>query len=181
MNARDWLTLALRFLGFWVMISAVGSMASMVASFSSSNSIPQVGEILLAMGIPVIAYASMAAVLLLFASPISGLFAEDRTAAKGGPSPGMSLADVYQVGARALGVFCVISAVRPAGSFLWGLASSRLSGTGTVERNGGYLLEVVMYLGVAAFLILRSDVVVRLSMSSHRRVPATPEQHPLDA
>jgi hypothetical protein len=133
------------------------------------------------MGIPVIAYASMAAVLLLFASPIAGLFAGDRTAAEGGAPPGMRLVDVYQVGARALGVFCLISAVHPAGSFLWGLASSRLSGSGTVALNWGYLLEVLMYLGVAAFLILRSDVVARLSLSSHRRAAAIPEQHPLDA
>jgi hypothetical protein len=38
-----------------------------------------------------------------------------------------------------------------------------------------------MDLGVAALLILRSDLVARLSLSSHRRAVVTPEQHPLDA
>ena len=180
MNARDLLTLSLRILGFWVMISAVGSMASLVASLSS-GSFPQAGEILLAAGIPVIAYSTMAAVLLLFASPIARLFAWDRAPEGGAGSPDLSLTDVYQVVARALGVYCVISAVRPASSFFWGLAGTRYAMGMSGELNWGHLLEVVMYLGVAAFLILRSDVVARLSISSHRRAPATPEQHPLDA
>jgi hypothetical protein len=180
MNARDWLTLALRFLGFWVLISAVASMALLVTSLSSPGTMPVFGESLLVVGITLIAYASLAAVLLLFASSIAGRFAWDRTAEDGGAPSGMALVDVYQVGARALGVFCVISAVHPAGSFLWGLASARLSGEGMVRLNWGYLLEVVMYLGVAAFLIFRSDVVARLSVSSHRRAVSIPGKHPLD-
>jgi hypothetical protein len=177
MNARDWLTLGLRFLGFWVMIAAVGSMASLVAGLSSGG-FPQAGEVLLTLGIPVIAYSAMAAVLLLFASPIAGLFAWDRAAEGGTASPGISLADAYQVGARALGVYCVISAVQPASVFLSGLAGYRLSG---MEGDWGYLVQVVMYLGVAALLILRSDVLARLSLIAHRRASAAPEKHPLDS
>ncbi len=179
MNDRDWLTLALRTLGFWVLISAVGSTASLVLAVWGFDQRFR-GDYILGTGLPVVAYSLLSAGLLLFASSIAGWFEAGKAHRELAPAGRIELVDVYQVVARALGVFCVISAIRPASLFAWQLLQRGSSSSSPEGLNWGIAIEALAYLGVAASLILRADAIARVSLNSHRRDATAPGHHPLD-
>jgi hypothetical protein len=78
MNAKAITTLALRLMGFWVLFHAVAAMVNLVALLSWSSTTgagPQrESGLLIASGFALVAYASFAAGLLLFAPAIASWF-----------------------------------------------------------------------------------------------------------
>src|SRR4051794_15366520 len=100
MNHNSIMTLALRLMGFWVLLTAVAAMVNLVAFLSESSASgarPQ-GEwsVLISSGFALFAYGSFAAGLLLFAPAIASWFStESAPPAPVAPNRPVSVRDVY--------------------------------------------------------------------------------------
>jgi hypothetical protein len=116
MNTKAIMTLALRLMGFWVLFSAIAAMVNFAAFLTSS--IPSVagpqGELsfLISSGFGIVAYASFAAGLLLFAPAIASWFSTESAP----PIPvttdrPITVRDVYIIAARLLGLYSLLSGV----------------------------------------------------------------------
>src|SRR4051795_10755935 len=116
MNAKAIMTIALRLMGFWVLIIAVAAMVNLVAILSSTMA-PGAGPkgesfFLVESGFALLAYASFAAALLLFAPTIASWFpAESTASAPVATDRPATVRDVYIIAARLLGLYSLVSAV----------------------------------------------------------------------
>jgi hypothetical protein len=177
MTAKESLTLALRVIGFWVMVSAVPAMAGLVAILGSFFGVdPQSQRFLISSGITVVGYATLAAILLLLAPTIASWFY--REAAPPGPTARQSALkpkDIYTISARLLGIYSLLHAIEPTGSLVRNLlestAGQRLSG----ELTWAYVVQSVTYMACAAVLILWSEKIAELFSRSHHEPDAKRE------
>ncbi|SIO67751.1 hypothetical protein SAMN05444166_8438 [Singulisphaera sp. GP187] len=116
MNAKAVMTLMLRLMGFWVLLTAVAAMVNLVAflSESSDSGAGRQGEwsLLISSGFALVAYASFAAGLLLFAPAIASWFAtESAPSVPVTTDRAVTVRDVYIIAARLLGLYSLLSAV----------------------------------------------------------------------
>src|SRR5437867_3650799 len=113
MTSKETLVLALRVLGFWVLISAVGNMAALVAMFAQGPG-PSWG--LVSVGIAVLAYSSLAAFFLLYAPWIASWFNGREMDIRSNSS--ITVGDIYQISTRLLGLYSLLSAIPSASKVL---------------------------------------------------------------
>jgi hypothetical protein len=176
MAAKESLTLALRVMGFWVLISAVAAMAGFVAGLGSFGADPQSQRFLISSGFTVLGYAALAAFLLLFAPTIASWFY-----GKASPSdpaarqPALKPGDIYTISAHLLGIYSLLHAVGPMGGLVNNLLESRAGQGFSGEFTRAYLVQVVSYLACGAVLILWSEKIAKLFSRSHHEPEAKGE------
>ena len=177
MNAKAIMTLALRLMGFWVLFSAVAAMVNFAAFLTSS--IPPVagprGELsfLISSGFGIVAYASFAAVLLLFAPAVASWFStESAPLIPVATDRPVAVRDVYIIAARLLGLNSLLSGVPAAQRlaqlildyrFHWGRAGEFIW-TSFVEASI-YLVGGALFIFCAAGI---ADVFLRAHGMSER-------------
>jgi hypothetical protein len=157
MNAKAIMTLALRLIGFWVLLLAVAAMVHLVALMSSSSAHGAgQGEssFLIESGFALLAYASFAAALLLFAPAIASWFPTESAASApvATDRPG-TVRDVYIIAARLLGLNSLVSAVPAAQRLVRSVLDYRFHSGPAGEFTWASLVEASIYLVVGALLI----------------------------
>jgi hypothetical protein len=158
MNAKAIMTLALRLMGFWVLLHAVASMVNLVAVLSSSTA-PGAGphgesNLLVASGFALLAYASFAAALLLFAPAVASWFSAESTAsAPVATARPAAVRDVYIIAARVLGLYSLLSAVPAAQRLVRSVLDYRFHSGPAGEFTWASLVEASIYLVGGALLI----------------------------
>jgi len=171
MNAKAIMTMALRLMGFSILCSAVGAMANLVAVLYASLP-PGAGptgqsSLLVEYGFAVLAYASFATALLLFAPTIASWFPAESTASVPATDHPTTVRDVYIIAARLLGLYCLVSAV-PALQRLARYTLDYRSYSGPAgEYTWAGLVEASMYLAGGAFLILFASGIADLFSRAH--------------
>ena len=162
MNEKAITTLALRLMGFWVLFQAVAATVNLVAflTINSSPSAPAAGlqgelGFLIASGFALIAYASFAAGLLLFAPTIASLFSTESafSAPVATDRPG-TVRDVYIIAARLMGLYSLVSAVPAAQRLARSVLDYRFHSGPAGEFTWSSLVEASIYLVGGALLIL---------------------------
>jgi hypothetical protein len=158
MNAKAIMTLALRLMGFWVLLQAVAAMVYLVAILSSSSAPgarPR-GEtsLLISSGFALVAYAFFAAGLLLFAPAIASWFSTESAP----PVPvatdrPVTVRDVYIVAARLLGLYSLVSAIPAAQRLAQSILDYRFYSGPAGEFTWASLVEASIYLVGGALLI----------------------------
>ena len=158
MNAKAIMTLALRLMGFWVLLQAVAAMVNLVAILSASTA-PGAGPrgesiLLVESGFALIAYAAFAAALLLFAPAIASWFSTETTtsAPVATDRPG-TLRDVYIIAVRLLGLYSLVSAVPAAQRLVRSILDYRFHSGPAGEFTWASLVEASIYLVGGALLI----------------------------
>src|SRR5262245_7586555 len=158
MNAKAIMTLGLRLMGFWALFYAVSAAVNLVAiiSWSSAPGGVQRGELglFVGSGFAIIAYASFAAALLLFAPAIASWFPnESATPAPAAPDRPGTVRDVYLIAARLLGLYSLVSAVPAAQRLARSILDYRFTSGPAGEFAWAGLVEASIYLVGGAFLI----------------------------
>lgn len=184
MTAHQLLTLALRVVGFWVLIEAVGSTASTVAMISTPAEWANTYVVIL-FSVSALSYCSIAALFLLFAPAIASWFygredamASQLTASAIGPH------DVYQIAARLLGILSCLSAIEPASRIAPELFVPRFwEQFSSGSWPWAYVVQTISHIVVGVFLITKAHSVADLFARSHgipsRTDPtAMPNQEP---
>jgi hypothetical protein len=158
MNARAIMTLALRLMGFWVLFHAMAAMVNLVALLASSSA-PGAGpqansSFLIESGFALVAYASFAAGLLLFAPAIASWFSTESasSAPVATDRPG-TVRDVYIIAARLLGLYPLVSAVPAAQRLVRSILDFRFHSGPAGEFTWASLVEASIYLVGGALLI----------------------------
>jgi hypothetical protein len=143
-------------MGFWVMLSAVAAMINLVAVLSWSG---QAGvgtqsqmSVLIASGFALIAYASLAAALLLYAPAIASWFPDEPAPAT--PEHAASVRDVYIIAARVLGLYSLIHALTGARRLVQVLLDDHFGSGPAAEFRWEALAEACVYLVAGALLII---------------------------
>jgi hypothetical protein len=158
MNARTIMTLALRLMGFWVLLQAVAAAVNLVAILSESSAAGAGpgGSIFLAeSGFALLAYASLAAAFLLFAPAIASWFpAESATSAPGATDRPGTVRDVYIIAARLLGLYSLVSAVPAAQRLARSLLAERFHSGPAWQFSWASLDEASIYLVGGVLLIV---------------------------
>lgn len=177
MNEKSIMTLSLRLTGCWVLLSALAQMVDLVAFLSlsiSSDAGSQLNRsVLISGGFGLLAYASFAAGLLLFAPTIAswGSPASDPSAPVATSRP-VAVRDVYIIAARLLGIYSLLSAV-PAVKRLAGSALDFLFHSWTqAESARSSLAEASSYLVGGALLIFFAAGIADVFSRAH----GTPER-----
>lgn len=149
MTALDLLTLALRVIGFWVLLSTVESTALAVAMLSTGPGVRT--GLVVELGAVAFSRAALAAFLLLFAPAIASRFYRD---VLGTPLP-IDPKQGYELAARILGLFSLISAIHPASTI-----GTRLFEPGFLDEllspgswYWAYLIEAVSYVLLGVLLV----------------------------
>ena len=161
MNEKAIMTLALRLMGFWVLFQAVAAMVNLVAflTINSSPNAPATGlqgglGFLIASGFALLAYASFAAGLLLFAPTIASLFSiESAISAPVATSRPVAVRDVYIIAARLLGLHALLSGVPAAQRLVRSILDFRFHSGPAGEFTWSSLAEASIYLVGGALLI----------------------------
>jgi hypothetical protein len=172
MNAKAIMTLALRLMGFWVLIHAVAAMVNLVAILSSLTA-PGAGSkgepiLLIESGFALLAYASFAAVLLLFAPAIAARFsAQSTVSAPVAADRQGTLRDVYIIAARLLGLYSLVSAVPAAQRLVRSILDYRFSSGPAGEFTWSGLVEASIYLVVGASLIFFAGGIADVFSRAH--------------
>jgi hypothetical protein len=172
MNAKAIMTLALRIMGFWVLFSAVAAMVNFAAFLTSS--IPRVagpqGELgfLISSGFGLIAYASFAAGLLLFAPAIASWFSTESAP----PIPvatdrPVDVRDVYIIAARLLGLYSLLSGVPAAQRLAQLILDYRFQWGRAGEFIWSELIQASIYLLGAALLIFCAAGIADIFSRAH--------------
>ena len=185
MNAKAIMTLALRLMGFWVLFHAVAAMVNLVAFLSASNA-PAAGpqgetSLLIASGFALLAYASFAAALLLFAPAIASWFSVESASRAPAVSdrPG-TVRDVYIIAARLLGLYSLLSAVPAAQRLARSILDYRFHSGPAGEFTWASLVEASTYLVGGSLLIFLAagiaDVFSRAHGMSERPTPGEAER-----
>jgi hypothetical protein len=171
MNAKAIMTIALRLMGFWILFVAVAAMVNLVTILYASlppgaGSLGQ-SSLLVENGFALLANASLAAALLLFAPAIASWFSAESTASVPVTDRPTTVRDVYIIAARLLGIYSLVSAV-PA---LQRLARYTLDYKFNSGPAGEYiwagLVEASMYLAGGAFLIFFASGIAALFSRAH--------------
>lgn len=168
MTSRDMFTLSLRLFSFWVMFSAISSMANLVAIVSMSE--PSMQRYLASAGFSVLAYSSLAALLLLFAPQVSRLLTKPSEAGTG-PVAQRSLVprDYYLIAARVLGVYSLFQAVVPFATLVRQLLSTSSAPIELVRSiEWSALVQTVVYLAAAGILIYGAPTIANIFERDHR-------------
>ena len=157
MNAKTIMTLALRLMGFWGLLHAVAAMVNLVAVLSSSTA-PGSGlgesSFLIESGFALLAYASFAAALLLFAPAIASWFPTDTAAAAAVAADRRGhVRDVYIIAARLLGLYSLVSAVPAAQRLVRSILGYRFHSGPAGEFTWSGLVEASIYLVCGVLLI----------------------------
>lgn len=169
MNAKAILTLALRLIGFWVMLNAVAAMISLVAAVSWSE---QAGlatqsraQSLITSGFAMIAYAAFAAALLLYAPTIASWFPSEPAPAT--PERTASVRDVYMIAARLLGLYSLLAAIPGIRRLVQGLLEYRFRSGPSAEMKWELLAEPCAYLAGGALLIFFAAGIANVFARAH--------------
>src|SRR5262245_13219600 len=176
MTAKESLTLALRVIGFWVLISAIPAIAGLVAGLGAFGADPQSQRLLISSGFTVLGYATLAAFLLLFAPTIASWFYGE--ASLPGPparQPALKPEDIYTISAHLLGIYSLLHAVGPTGGLVSNLLESRAGQGFSREFTWAYAVQAVSYLACGAVLILWSEKIAKLFSRSHHEPEAKGE------
>ena len=155
MNARAIMTLALRLMGFWVMLSAVAAMIGLVDALAWSGragvGTPSQMAMLIGSGVTLIAYASFAAALLLYAPAIASWFPAEPAPAT--PERAAGVRDVYIIAARLLGLYSLLAAIPGARRLVRVLLEYQSQSGPAAEIRWEELAEPCAYLTGGALLI----------------------------
>jgi hypothetical protein len=172
MNAKAIMTLSLRLMGFWVLFHAVAAMVNLVALLSSSSA-PGAGpqgesSLLIASGFGLVAYASFAAGLLLFAPAIASWFSTESTSSAPATTalPG-TVRDVYLIAARLLGLYSLLSAVPAAQRLTRSILDYRFYSGPAGEFTWASLVEASIYLIGGALLIFLAAGIADVFSRAH--------------
>jgi hypothetical protein len=172
MSDKAIMTLALRLMGFWVLIQAVAAMVNLVAILSSLTA-PGAwsrGEpiFLVESGFALLAYASFAAALLLFAPAIAARFpAESSVSAPVAADRQGTVRDVYIIAARLLGLYSLVSAVPAAQRLVRSILDYRSSSGPAGEFTWSGLVEASIYLVGGALLIFSAAGIADVFSRAH--------------
>jgi hypothetical protein len=171
MNAKTIMTLALRLMGLWALLHAVAAMVSLVALLSSSSAPgggPGESSFLIESGFALLAYASLAAALLLFAPAIASWFPAEPAASPPAATdrPG-TVRDVYIIAARLLGLYSLVSAVPAAQRLARSILDYRFHSGPAREFTWASLVEASLYLVGGALLIAFSTGIADLFSRAH--------------
>lgn len=179
MNAKTTMTLMLRLMGFWVLLTAVAAMVNLVAflSESSASGGGRQGEwsLLISSGFALVAYASFAAGLLLFAPAIASWFStESAPPVSVATDRAINVRDVYIIAARVLGLFSLVSAVPAVRRLAQLILDHGVHWGAADDYSRGSLVEALIYLIGGALLIFFaaeiSDVFSRAHGMSERPI-----------
>ena len=158
MSERAIMTLALRLMGFWFLLHAVADMVNFVA-FVSVSSAPGGGaqgqtSIIISSGFSLLAYASFASGLLLFAPTIASLFStESAFSAPVATDRPVAVRDVYIIAARLSGLYSLLSGVPAAQRLVRSILDFRFHSGPAAEFAWSSLAEASIYLVGGALLI----------------------------
>jgi len=171
MNAKAIMTIALRLMGFWVLIIAVAAMVNLVAILSSTMA-PGAGPkgesfFLVESGFALLAYASFAAALLLFAPTIASWFSAESTASVPATDRPTTVRDVYIIAARLLGLYSLVSAVPALQRLAQYTLDYKFSSGSAGEYTWAGLVEASMYLAGGAFLIFFASGIADVFSRAH--------------
>jgi len=172
MNAKAIMTLGLRLMGFWAMFPAVSAAVNLVAILSWSSApggVPR-GELglFIGSGFAIIAYASFAAVLLLFAPAIASWFPnESASPTPAAPDRPGTVRDVYLIAARLLGLYSLLSAVPAAQRLARSILDYRSNSGPAGEFAWAGLVEASIYLVGGALLIFLAPGIADVFSRAH--------------
>jgi hypothetical protein len=172
MNAKAIMTLALRLMGFWVLLHAVGAMVNLVAVIYSLT-VPGTGQLgesslLVESGFALLAYAFFAAALLLFAPAITSWFSAESTAsAPEATDRPATVRDVYIIAARLLGLYSLVSAVPAAQRLVRSILDYRFHSGPAGEFTWASLVEASIYLVGGARLIFLATGIADIFSRAH--------------
>lgn len=188
MNEKSIMTLSLRLAGCWVLLQALAEMVNLVAFLSLSIS-PGAGpqldrSVLISGGFALLAYASFAAGLLLFAPTIaSWLSPASDASVPAATSRPVAVRDVYIIAARLLGIYSLLSAV-PAVKRLAGSTLDYIFHSWTqAESAWSSLAEASSYLVGGALLIFLAPGIADVFSRAHgmsERPMAGRAEHPIE-
>src|SRR3954451_453660 len=171
MNAKAIMTIALRLMGFSILCSAVGAMANLVAVLYTPLPLgagpPGQSTLLVEYGFALLAYASFAAALLLFASTIASWFSAESTASVPATDRPTTVRDVYIIAARVLGLYSLVSAVPALQRLARYTLDYKFSSGPAGEYTWAGLVEASMYLAGGAFLIFFASGIADLFSRAH--------------
>jgi hypothetical protein len=158
MNAKAIMTLALRLMGFWVLFSAIAAMVNFAAFLTSS--IPPVAgpqgqlSFLISSGFGIVAYASFAAALLLFAPVIASWFStESAPTIPVATDRPVTVRDVYIIAARLFGLYSLLAGVPAVQRLARSILDYRFHWGRAEEFIWAELVEASIYLVGAALLV----------------------------
>ena len=167
MNSKTIMTLMLRLMGFWILFHAIGVMVNLVAvlNWSSTPGVQSNTRDIISGGFAIIAYASFAAALLLFAAPIALLFRvePDSTWA----SDRITVRDIYLIVARIMGIYSLLSAVPAAQKLVKYTFDSKWQRGLADELAWASLVELCLYVAAGAFLILKASAIATVFAREH--------------
>lgn len=171
MNAKTITTLALRLMGIWGLFQAVAAMVNLVALLSAlpaPGSGPGQSSFLIASGFAVLAYASFAAALLLFAPAIASWFPTESAAVPPVTvdRPG-TVRDVYIIASRLLGLYSLVSAIPAAQRLARSILDYRFHSGPAGEFTWASLVEASIYLVGGAFLICFASGIADVFSRAH--------------
>jgi hypothetical protein len=172
MTTKAIMTLALRLMGFWVLLQAVAAMVNLVAFLSSSSvfgAAPQgAASILITEGFALLAHASFAAGLLLFAPAIASWFPiETASSAPVATDRPVNVRDVYIVAARLLGLYSLLSAVPAAQKLAQSILDYRFYSGPAKEFTWASFVEASIYLVGGALLIVLAAGIADVFSRAH--------------
>lgn len=182
MNDKAIMTLVLRLTGFWVLLQALAEMVNLVTFLSLPSAAgawsPGEKSVLISGGFGLLAYASFAAVCLLFAPAIASWFSP--VSAPSAPvttNRPVAVRDVYIIAARVLGLYALLSAVpatkRLAGSILDAVFHSWTQG----ESAWSSLAEASSYLVGGALLIFLAAGIADVFSKAHGMSERSTTEH----
>jgi len=185
MTARDVLTLALRVMGFWAIIRAVGQLGYAVAAVyylldrmqeagNWSENMEAPAYLIVSGLVQPVAACCFGLLLLLFALRISGLFYGRAAASRPDPKAvPWDPTDVYRVGVQLMGIYAFLLAIPPlVKNVTWLFSRDKLRPVGAHEIAG--IIEGGLYLACCVVLVYGSRNVARW-LGSVRYVPETSE------
>jgi hypothetical protein len=149
MTPREMLALALRVLGFWVLIYAVGNMAWLVATFTrgGASSWEFVSPV-----IGILGYSAVTACFLLFAPWIASWFYGQEAVR---PTSGVTAGEIYEISAKLLGVYSFLSAIPSASKILveliapsaWLVRWENINRQAVIEFTAYFIAGVLLIVG----------------------------------
>ncbi len=183
MNAKAIMTLALRLLGFWVLLPTLYAMTSIVGLLSwlgGTDTLTQaeqpVWNQIITSGFALFFFATFASILLLFAPAIASRSSTE--SAPAAPECSVRVRDVYIIAPRELGLYSLLSAVPAAQTLTRSMLDHWFDSGSPGWPIGPSLVGVSIYLAGGALLIFGSvgiaDVFSRAHGMSDRSRGARP-------
>ena len=164
MTPRALLTVALRVMGLWFLLTGVVAVAYSLAAVSWPD------EARVASGLPLnpyptviaqVVYSLYGGVLLFCAPSIASWFCKpDQSNAAPGGTASLSAGSAFQISLRLLGIYVFVSAIDPVGRVVANLLKTSVWQVELERINRVDVIHAVLYLLVAAFLFFGSRRII---------------------